>query len=132
VVDFLGHPQHAHVRGTAGHSLRSWLERGPGNREELIRLLQSRRGYTKDKAELLLDLLQPVAENARSNPQTYQRMGELIEYLDHETLPIRELAFQRLALLVPEGARTIEFDPVWESTERRQAMEQWRKLVASK
>jgi hypothetical protein len=66
----------------------------------------------------------PDADLAK--PATYQ---ELIDMLDHENLVVRDLAFWHLALLVPEGAKTIAYNPVLETDKRREAVSQWRKLV---
>jgi hypothetical protein len=126
LIDFLEDRQHAEVRGAARHALQLWVAQRTDNAAELTRLLQQKRGYARDKAALIAQLLQPVPAKDLSRPEIYQT---LIGCLDHENLVVRDLAFWHLALLVEEGARTIAYDPAADAAKRRQAVERWRKLV---
>ncbi len=126
LLDFLEDRQHSEVRGAAAHALRTWLTQNSHYSAEIARLLQEKRGYSRDKAKLVVELLQPFSQSALGKPETYQR---LINALNHENLAVRELAYWHLAHRIPEGARTIRYDPVGTVEERRQALEQWRKLI---
>jgi hypothetical protein len=125
LVSFLEDRNHPEVRGTARHAVQAWLTRRPGNVAELQGLLE-KQGYTPTKAALACKLMRPLPAEELGRAATYQ---ELIGYLDHENLLVRDLAFWHLANLVPEGPRKIPYDPVGDDQRRRQAVELWRKLV---
>jgi len=126
LLEFLGDRQNHEVRGAARYALQVWLLRRPENLAELIRLLQDKRGFSRDKAALVGRLLQQVPEADLARPETYQG---LIDLLDHEDLVVRDLAFWHLAALVPEGAKTIAYNPIMEADQRGAAVAKWRKLV---
>jgi hypothetical protein len=92
----------------------------------LQRLLQQKRGYAREKATLACKLLQLLPAASLARAETYQ---ELIGYLDHENLLVRDLAFWHLANLAEEGPRQIAYDPAGDAEHRRPAVGQWHKLV---
>jgi hypothetical protein len=126
LVEFLEDRKNPEVRGTAAHALRAWLGRDGDRRAELARILQEKRGYSREKAALILRLLHRFSREDLARPETYQT---LIGYLDHENLAVRDLAYWHLALLVPEGARKIRYDPVADPENRQQSIRRWKKLV---
>lgn len=71
-------------------------------------------------------LLHSISEEDASRPETY---AMLIRSLDHDNLVIRDLAFWHLALLVPDGAKTIPYDPTADAEKRQQACVRWKQLV---
>jgi pSer/pThr/pTyr-binding forkhead associated (FHA) protein len=125
LVDFLEDRQHSEVRGAARHALQVWLSRRPDSQAELARILKDKR-YAQEKAALIGHLLCKIPDTALKSPNTYQN---LIGYLDHENLIVRDLAFWHLAQLVPEGAAKIAYDPLAEADQRKKTIDQWRKLV---
>jgi hypothetical protein len=125
LVPFLDR-EHGEVRGTAAQALRLGSSRHRDHPAELARILQEKHGYAKEKAALVLRLLYPLPTESLGRPETYQT---LIGYLEHENLSVRDLAYWHLALLVPEGARTIPYDPAGQAEQRRQGIEGWRKLI---
>jgi hypothetical protein len=126
LTDALENRQYPEVRGAAAFALRHWMSRSADHDLELYRLLHERKGYLREKAEIIMHLLHSVSEADAAKPETYQK---LVGYLDHENLAIRDLAFWHLTLLVPEGAKSINYDPAADSEKRKQGVEQWRKLV---
>jgi hypothetical protein len=88
--------------------------------------LKEKRGYAKEKAARICHLLGRIPDSELKSPNTYQ---DLIGYLDHENLIVRDLAFWHLAQLVPEGAAQIAYDPLAEADQRKQRIQQWQILV---
>src|SRR5262249_37231965 len=112
--------------------LQAWLGRGGQHAAELARILE-KRGVARDKAELVVRLLHFYAPDALDRQQTY---AELVNQLDDEEFLVRHLSFWQLDQLgaggrLPDAATKIIYDPTWNSQERRQAVEQWKKLVSS-
>jgi hypothetical protein len=122
LVNFLEDRLHPQVRGTARHAVQAWMTRRPENATDLQGLLE-KQGYAHDKAVLACKLMRPLPPADLDRPETYQ---ELIGYLDHENLLIRDLAFWHLSNLVPDRP---PFDPAGDEKHRRQAIEQWKKRV---
>ena len=122
--------KHADIRNTAMYALRDWLARNTQRREELTKLVQQRRGWSRANAMLVVSLLSPFSAQALADPATYQ---SLIDYLDHDKLAVRHLAAQHLYAelgpRMPHDALKIDFDPTQESKERREVVAQWRKAV---
>jgi pSer/pThr/pTyr-binding forkhead associated (FHA) protein len=115
------------IRGAAVTALRQWITRGPDYRQELIHALtDARSGYSPEKAQLILWLLQGVNEADAGRSETFQK---LIGCLNHENLPIRDLAFRELKRLVPELTASIEYDPAAPEKQRQQAAEEWKKKL---
>jgi hypothetical protein len=128
LVEALENPKYPEVRGSAAFVLRNWMSRNADNDAELFRMLGEQRAYSKEKAEIIIRLLHSVSEADAAKPKTYQ---DLISYLDHDNLAIRQLAFWHLSFLVPEGAQQIVYDPAADAEQRKPACEQWKKLLAN-
>lgn len=124
LVEFLEDParaDHSHnrVRSTAIYALQTWLGRKREHATELARDIQARRGYSKERTDLILQLLHLLsAENLRE-PRTLQT---LLGYLDNEFLPIRQLAFWHLALIRPDLADKSGYDPSGPAEQRKSAI----------
>jgi hypothetical protein len=127
LVEALGHPGHPEVRLTAAYTLRHWRSHHGASEQELRRTLDEKR-YSREEAAIIVRLLHFFSEQEVDNPQTYEA---LVAYLNHDRLVIRELAFGHLATLVPEEAARIPYDPAGSLGQRRQACEQWKKLLAT-
>jgi pSer/pThr/pTyr-binding forkhead associated (FHA) protein len=132
LVDLLRDRQNPNVRGATLFALQSWLSRGAQHAGRLTQLLEQRR-YSKDKAELIIRLLHFFPPEALNQVKTYE---DVIGHLDDDTLLVRDLAFWHLDQLgrsgrLPAEARTIHYDPSWETDKRRPAVEQWKKLITA-
>src|SRR5262249_42653709 len=90
------------IRSAAITALRQWMTRGPDNRQELLHALtDSRAGYSKAKAQLILWLLQGISDAEAQRGDTFQL---LIDCLNHENLSLRDLAYRQLLVLAPDIA----------------------------
>jgi hypothetical protein len=106
-------------------ALRHWIGRGPGQDQILYKGLMEKANYTPLAAETVLQLLHSFGDEELARPETYQA---LIDYLDHELLAIRGLAYWHLYRLVP-GGRELGYNPLAPKAERDQAANKWRELV---
>jgi hypothetical protein len=106
---------------------RHWIGRKPGQDQLLYRTLQERYGLPAAHAETVLQLLHSFSDEELSRPETYEL---LIDYLNHDRLAIRGLAYWHLSRLVPAG-QSIAYNPLGTSEERARAQQQWRKLIPS-
>jgi hypothetical protein len=106
-------------------ALRNWIGRGPGQDQILYKGLIEVAKYKPVHAETVLQLLHSFGEGELASPETYQT---LIDYLDHDQLAIRGLAYWHLFRLVPAG-REIGYNPLDPKEARLAAVEKWRKLV---
>jgi pSer/pThr/pTyr-binding forkhead associated (FHA) protein len=118
-------PEYPEVRGAAAFALQRWLSHHADNAAELVRVLQEKRGYPREKALLILELLHELPADAAARPETYQR---LLDYLEHEERVIRQLAHGHLVRLVPAG-RTIPYDAAKSADDRKPAVAKWRELI---
>jgi hypothetical protein len=125
LIESLEDRVHPEVRGSSAYALRHWMARNREQDAELYRMLIEKRAYPKEKAAILMRLLHDVSEPDARKPETFET---LIDYLNHENLSIRELAFWHLAHLVPEGANTIPYDATSEPEKRQAAVQEWKKL----
>jgi hypothetical protein len=108
-------------------ALRHWIGRGPGQDLKLYNSLIKDRNYTEVDAHTVLQLLHDFGEEQLARPELYDT---LIDYLEHEKLGVRGLAYWHLSRLVPEG-RSIGYDPLASKESRQKAAAQWHKLIPS-
>jgi hypothetical protein len=127
LIDALSEPSHADVRLTGITALEHWLGRGPRQGAALYDFLVKRRDYSPAQAEILVQLLYGLPEEARQVPGTYEA---LIAYLRQAKLPIRELARRQLDLWVPAG-RKITYDAAAGEVDRERGYADWKQLVPS-
>jgi hypothetical protein len=106
-------------------NLRHWIGRAPGNDQRLYQAIIKNRHFTEVDAETTLQLLHSFGETELAQPETYQT---LIDFLDHDKLAIRGLAYWHLERLVPDG-QEFGYDPLAPKDKRDAAIEKWRKLV---
>jgi hypothetical protein len=125
LANYLQDPKHERVRRAAAHALRSWLTRGRGRAAELPRLLQATVN-SKEKADLIFDLLHPLSEDDLKRPETYQK---LISRLDDDNLAVRELASWQLTDLAPMEAAKLTYNPAADHEERHQVVANWQKVL---
>jgi hypothetical protein len=125
LVDALGNEKHADMRDSAVVALRHWIGRGPGQDAKLYRYLMDERRFSPGQAEIILQLLHSFSDVDRDRRETYE---SLIAYLEHDKLPIRELAKWHLYRMAA-AAKDIPYDPAGSAEQRERAYAQWRKLL---
>jgi len=106
-------------------ALRHWIGRGPGQDQILYKGLIERVNFKPRQAEAVLQLLHSFGEEDLARPETYQG---LIDFMDHDLLAIRGLAYWHLYRLVPAG-RELGYNPLGTKEERDEGTKKWRKLV---
>jgi hypothetical protein len=117
--------KHPDILENAVLALRHWIGRCPGQDQILYKGLIENSKYKPVHAETVVQLLHSFGEADLASPETYQT---LIDYLDHDQLAIRELAYWHLYRLVPAG-RDIAYNPLDSKEAREAAIQKWRKLV---
>jgi HEAT repeat protein len=124
LLEVLGNErQFAPVRIASINALRNWISRDAKNDGRLFEAIERR--YSSITAEVVLHLLHGFSPIQLEQPAAY---ANLIGYLNHSALPVRELAYRQLLLLVPEG-RAIPYDPAGGRILRDRAVEEWKKLI---
>jgi hypothetical protein len=124
LVDVLGdEKQPSEVRQAAIVALRHWQGRDVENDRTLFDVLKKK--YSASTAEIVLHLLHGFSDQQLQQPAVY---ASLIGYLSHRDLPLRQLAYDHLLVLVPEG-KAISYDPAASLADRRRAIEEWKKLI---
>jgi hypothetical protein len=106
-------------------AFRHWIGRGPGQDQILYHGLLQRRSYTPVQVETILQLLHSYGDADLARPEIYQT---LIDYLSHDVLPIRGLAYWHLVRLAPAG-QEFGFNPLDPKDKREAAIQKWRKLI---
>jgi hypothetical protein len=112
------------VRQAAVTSLQHRLGHEPDFAQRL-RALLIEKGFAEGQAEIVLHLLQGFSGKDLGKSETYQT---LINYLQHDTLSVRELAAWNLARLVPQG-KNIPYDAAGTAEQRRASQAAWRRLI---
>jgi hypothetical protein len=107
--------------------IRDWIGRNPGNDQILYNafIKFSKAPAVEAEAETVMQLLHSFGEDDLAQPEAYQT---LIDYLDHDLLAIRGLAYWHLSRLVPQG-KAFGFDPVDTKDKRDAAVAKWRILI---
>jgi len=116
--------KHADVRATAVTALRNWIGRGAGQDQLLYQALVNG-DYGAGQAETILQLLHTFSAQDRLRPETFET---LIDYLNHDKIAIRELAYWHLTRMVPRG-RDIAYNAAAGADEHARAQAVWRKLL---
>jgi hypothetical protein len=112
-------------RLVAVEALRHWIGRRAGQDAALARLLVRTEKYTPEHASTVLQLLHSYGQKGIEDPITYE---VLIADLDHDKLPIRELAAWHLYRLAPAG-REIAYDAASSPEKRAESIKKWKQLV---
>jgi hypothetical protein len=121
----LAQPRSRDVWDDAVVALEHWLGRGPGQDQKLYKALIAEAKYRPVDAESVLQLLHGFSDEDLADPETYEC---LIDFLQHDRIAIRGLAYWHLYRLVPEG-RKIAYDPLAKKEERDRAQKEWKKLI---
>jgi hypothetical protein len=110
------------VRWAALYTLAQWTGRSPDNDSKLFEALQKSGGYSLVEAQTIMDLLHGFSDDDATKAQTYD---DLIDYLRHPRLVIREMAWRSLIQLWPEG-RKIQYNPAGPPEMRNNAWSEWK------
>jgi hypothetical protein len=121
----LAESKHLDIWNYAVIAMRHWLGRGPGQDMRLYKALTGEGKYKPVDAEGVIQLLHGFSDRDLQHPETYEM---LIDYLRHERLPLRGLAYWHLYRLVPAG-RELGYNPLDEKDKRQAAIAKWQKLV---
>jgi hypothetical protein len=125
VMQALDDPRRAEVRRAAALALRHWIGADAGRDRLLYHFLVDQLKYSKHHSATVLQLLHSAF--AAEEPETYET---LIEYLRHDKLAIRELAWRHLSRLVPEDIG-VPYDPAAPPAQRAKAYDAWKELIPS-
>ncbi len=125
VMQALEDPRCAEVRRAAALALRQWIGADAGRDRVLYHFLVDQLKFSKHHAATVLQLLHNAF--APDEPETYEA---LIEYLRHDKLAIRVLAWRHLSRLVPEDL-AVPYDPSASPAQRAKAYEAWKELIPS-
>jgi hypothetical protein len=106
-------------------ALRQWIGRAPGQDQLLYQGFIQRAKFDRVDAETVVQLLHSFGEDELKRPEVYQM---LIDYLDHEKLAVRGLAYWHLSRLVPQG-KAFGYNPSDPKAKREAAIAKWRKLI---
>jgi hypothetical protein len=121
----LAESKHLDIWNNAVIAMRHWLGRGPGQDTKLYNGLIKEGKFRAIDAEAVIQLLHGFTDADLGRPETYET---LIDYLRHERLPVRGLAYWHLYRLVPAG-RELGYNPLDEKAKRQAAIAKWQKLV---
>lgn len=113
------------VRWVTIYALTQWTGRRADNDLKLFDALQKSGGYSAVEAQTIMDLLHGFSEDDASKPQTYE---DLIDYLRHPKLIVREMAWRALIQLWPDG-RKIAYNAAGPPEMRNAAYEEWKRKV---
>ncbi len=117
--------KHGDVWENAVLALRHWIGRGPGQDLKLYNGLVKDRNFTEVDARTMLQLLHDFGDADLARPELYEM---LIDFLDHQKMGVRGLAYWHLSRLAPEG-RSLNYDPLAAADSRQEAVAGWRKLI---
>jgi hypothetical protein len=106
-------------------ALRHWLGRGSGQDMKLYNGLVNEGKFKPIDAEAVIQLLHGFSDADLRQPETYET---LIDYLRHDRLALRGLAYWHLTRLVPAG-KDLGYNPLEEKDKRQAAIAKWQKLV---
>jgi hypothetical protein len=105
--------------------LRHWIGRAPGQDLVLYKALVEKKKYSPVHAETVLQLLHSFGDDDLARPELYEA---LIQYLNHENLAVRGLAYWHLSRLVPAG-KEFGYNLMDEKDARVKAIDKWKKLI---
>jgi hypothetical protein len=114
------------VRQMTIQTLRHWIGVSGPRDLQLYNLLHDRKGYSEHQAETIMQLLHTFSSEDVARPETYDT---LINYLLHETVAIRELAYWHLIRLMPQGSKIPPFDATGNTEQRITAFKAWKALI---
>lgn len=118
VIETVDHPDNPYLRRAAIDALLHFLGRQPGQGAAVSQALIER-GYAPADREIFLKLVRRIDKPDRA------AIEQLLEWLNHPRLAIRELAFLNLVTLLPTD-RLVGYDPAAPTDQRERAIGQLR------
>jgi hypothetical protein len=106
-------------------AVRHWIGRKPGQDQILYKRLVEVAKIQPVEAETLMQLLHSFGDEDLARPETYET---LIDYLAHDRLGVRGLAYWHLSRLVPAG-KEFGYNPLDSADKRALAIQKWKKLI---
>jgi hypothetical protein len=106
-------------------ALRHWVGRKPGQDQILYNRLIETANYKPKQAEAVVQLLHSFGDEELARPEVYQT---LIDFMEHDLLAIRGLAYWHLYRLVPAG-RELGYNPLGPKEQRDEGLKKWRELI---
>jgi len=134
LVDSLGDPMNPEVRVEATAALRNWIGRGKDqaaklfDRKKRTGILVDRK-FRRADAESVLELLDGFTLEDLRQPETYDT---LLDYLKHNRIEVRELAYAHLIEAVGEDKEKPSYNPAGTSEQIKQSAEEWQKFLRKK
>jgi hypothetical protein len=127
VLDALDDAKQLDTRLYAIVALRNWLGMSNDHEKELRDMLVQQKRYTPGQADIVVQLLRGFTEKDWSDPVT---RATVVDYLNHDRLPIRQLAHWLLCTVEPAGQK-IKYDAAGDTATRHAGYEQWRKQIGA-
>jgi hypothetical protein len=126
LLDALADDQRLDLRLVGISELRHFLGQDLKNDQKLLQVLKEK-NYQPGQARTILQLLHGFGEEQWTEPVV---RGAVVDYLMHDKLPIRQLAYALLRERV-RGGEKIPYDPAGARDQRERGYEDWRKLVGA-
>lgn len=124
VLNALNDDKHPEMRAAAVEELRHLLAASPTSGRDLDRIAKDK-GYTDKQVVTIRQLLQGFQGPQWAEPAV---RAAVVDYLLHDKLLVRQLAYSLLLRRVPEGQR-IGYDAGADLKKRERGCEEWRTLV---
>ncbi len=126
IIDAMDDPTNGDSRNAALSAIHNWLGRGPDRAGILFDALIKQKRFSEAEAEAALVMWFGYTEADLKDPRTY---ANVLDALNSDKLPSRELAIWRLSQLDKEGTNLIRFvstDPV---DTRQRAVQEWKRRI---
>ena len=108
---YVGHA-YSEVRGTALLALQRWISRSADHDSALLTRLRTECHCPEDRAKLLVQLLHPFSPEAIERNEA---QAQVLDYLDHDNLAIRVLAFWHAQVRLGTGCGQRPVEDAWPS-----------------
>lgn len=125
VIDALDDLTKPAMRAAAIPALRHWVARDQKNSLVLHNLLWKDKGYSREQADVAVQLMFTLTESDTYERRTYEF---LFQQLEDPKLAVRELAYWHLAQLDPDGARASMYNPA-NDQQRDAALRRWKQRL---
>jgi hypothetical protein len=126
LADVLARSKDAETWNNAVIAMRHWLGREPGQDQLLYHGLQERGRNSPKHAQIILQMLMGFTEEEMASPALY---SVLIDFLKHEKLPIRGLAYWHLQRMAPDVK--VAYSPIADKKDREKAAAEYREALRS-
>jgi hypothetical protein len=121
MLEVLDRNEHHESRETAIRSLRSWVNLNPVNREKLKTQIGAR--FFKDDVDTIYRLIWGYQDQDLRSKQVSK---QLVEWLSHDSLAVRELAYHYIKTLTN---RRLDFDAREPQAQRNPAIQQLKRVL---